>query len=172
MSDMPERICAYSREGGSPGMGATYNAGWYGVEDPGYLPRGQHEAEYIRADIVAEKDAEIQAAKELLAILHGDGGHHTNDVGFILSCKDAMQNHWANRVSNDATDAEIERLRKALDDMFLMFEEARKDSQRVAVIYSYSGDRVSEDHQDAKCKRLADFAAAYLRERAAKEETV
>lgn len=68
-------------------------------------------------------------------------------------------------------DAEIERLKANLDEMFLMFEEARKDSQRLAVVYSYNGDMVSEDRQDAKCKRLADFAAAYLRERNAVSST-
>lgn len=33
----------------------------------------------------------IIAAKNLLAVLHGDGGHHTEKVGVIQSCKDGEQ---------------------------------------------------------------------------------
>ena len=29
------------------------------------------------------------AALDLLAVIHRDGGHHTNEVGFVQSCKDA-----------------------------------------------------------------------------------
>jgi hypothetical protein len=29
------------------------------------------------------------AVRDLLAIIHRDGGHHTEEVGFIQSCKDA-----------------------------------------------------------------------------------
>lgn len=32
---------------------------------------------------------EFAAALDLLAVLHRDGGHHTYEVGFIQSCKDA-----------------------------------------------------------------------------------
>lgn len=35
------------------------------------------------------EDECIRAAKNLLARIHRDGGHHTGDVGFIQSCKDA-----------------------------------------------------------------------------------
>ena len=32
---------------------------------------------------------ELDAAHNLLAVMHGDGGHHTSKVGFAQSCKDA-----------------------------------------------------------------------------------
>lgn len=31
--------------------------------------------------------------RELLAVLHGDGGHHTNKVGIVQSCRDAEEMH-------------------------------------------------------------------------------
>ena len=32
---------------------------------------------------------DIKAALDLLAVIHRDGGQHTNEVGFVQSCKDA-----------------------------------------------------------------------------------
>jgi len=31
---------------------------------------------------------------ELLAVLHGDGGHHTEDVGLVQSVMDVINNHY------------------------------------------------------------------------------
>ena len=53
--------------------------------------------------------AKLTEAHNLLAVMHRDGGHHTADVGFEQSCKDAMQ------VRHDLV-AEVERLRGLLDD--------------------------------------------------------
>jgi hypothetical protein len=33
----------------------------------------------------------LHALKNLLAVIHGDGGHHTEWVGILQSCKDAME---------------------------------------------------------------------------------
>lgn len=49
----------------------------------------------FRADIcdlgLAALRAQLEAAHNLLAVLHGDGGHHTESVGFLQSCLDAGQ---------------------------------------------------------------------------------
>lgn len=34
---------------------------------------------------------EYKAACSLLAVLHGDGGHHIDEVGFVQACKDAQE---------------------------------------------------------------------------------
>jgi hypothetical protein len=34
--------------------------------------------------------AKVRAAKEILAVIHRDGGHHTECVGFEQSCVDAI----------------------------------------------------------------------------------
>jgi DNA repair exonuclease SbcCD ATPase subunit len=47
-----------------------------------------------------------RAAMNLLAVLHRDGGHHTEAVGFVQSCLDAEQAYYALR-------AEIERLKQS-----------------------------------------------------------
>ena len=36
----------------------------------------------------------LNLLKELLAIIHGDGGHHTEWVGIPQSVKDAMEEIW------------------------------------------------------------------------------
>ena len=33
--------------------------------------------------------ADIAAARDLLAVIHGDGGHYTETFGFAKSCRDA-----------------------------------------------------------------------------------
>lgn len=33
----------------------------------------------------------VNEARQLLAVVHRDGGHHTEEVGFVQSCKDAMK---------------------------------------------------------------------------------
>lgn len=61
-------------------------------------------------------EAEVNAAKNLLAVMHRDGGHHTDKVGFIQSCKDAEQVRHKLVAEVEACDghgylrAEIERL--------------------------------------------------------------
>lgn len=43
----------------------------------------------IKAEVAIEQGKdEKQAAENLLAVLHRDGGHHTGKVGFIQSCRD------------------------------------------------------------------------------------
>lgn len=38
---------------------------------------------------LAEARADVAAAKDLLAVVHRDGGHHTERVGFAQACADA-----------------------------------------------------------------------------------
>lgn len=40
-------------------------------------------------DLGATATRELDHARNLLAVLHGDGGHHTEKVGFIRACQDA-----------------------------------------------------------------------------------
>ena len=48
--------------------------------------------------------AQLSQARQLVAILNRDGGHHQDDVGFVQACKDAessyntMRKHYAERV--------------------------------------------------------------------------
>lgn len=58
--------------------------------------------------------AERSAALDLLAVIHRDGGHHTEGVGFIKSCSDAIAVRNALVVDNDRLRAENERLEKLL----------------------------------------------------------
>lgn len=60
-------------------------------------------------------EAELAAAKDLLAILHGDGGHHADAVGVARACKDAMDKYHQRVLQMDALAAHVERLVGALD---------------------------------------------------------
>ena len=62
-------------------------------------------------DQFVKKEAAIDAAKNLLAVIHRDGGHHTDKVGFIQSCKDAEQVRHELFSALEGKDAEIERLK-------------------------------------------------------------
>jgi hypothetical protein len=57
--------------------------------------------------------AKVNAAKNLLAVMHRDGGHHTEKVGFLQSCKDAItvfhyepqrRDHFLSDILNEETD--------------------------------------------------------------------
>jgi hypothetical protein len=54
---------------------------------------------------------ERDAAANLLAVIHGDGGHHTASVGFARSCVDAeavvLQDRTARNEARDAFDTVI-----------------------------------------------------------------
>jgi len=39
---------------------------------------------------IAADDRWHKAARDLLAVIHRDGGHHTGKVGFVQSCEDAI----------------------------------------------------------------------------------
>jgi hypothetical protein len=60
--------------------------------------------------------AEITAAKGLLARIHGDGGHHTEEVGFVASVADADAKVVAMCAERDTLNAEAARLREALEE--------------------------------------------------------
>jgi hypothetical protein len=78
-------------------MGSTFHASWHNVADPGYLPLGRNEAEYVRADLVAAKDeriAELEAENAKLrraldqAIEYG--GHEVTE---LLKYKNDVKDH-------------------------------------------------------------------------------
>lgn len=59
----------------------------------------EREEEYERSEakVISERDEAldmVNEARQLLAIVHRDGGHHTEAVGFAQSCRDAMQVYW------------------------------------------------------------------------------
>ena len=41
------------------------------------------------AERIADLERQVAATRELLALLHRDGGEHTNSVGIVASCADA-----------------------------------------------------------------------------------
>lgn len=56
------------------------------------------------AKIAAERNEALEMvneARQLLAIMHRDGGHHTEAVGFIQSCRDARQVYYDLRKAAD-----------------------------------------------------------------------
>lgn len=46
-------------------------------------------------------EEEYQAAGNLLALIHGDGGQHIGKVGFVQSCKDAEEKFMSKRIAVD-----------------------------------------------------------------------
>ena len=54
--------------------------------------------------------AELTAANNLLARIHRDGGHHTEQVGFAQSCADADAAWLRRELELDATRAELARV--------------------------------------------------------------
>lgn len=57
-----------------------------------------------------EMTAEMDAALNLLAVIHRDGGHHTGDVGFTQSCDDARAAWYALMTMIEAADHQKELL--------------------------------------------------------------
>lgn len=47
-------------------------------------------AECIKAILAPTLD-ELAKARDVLAVIHCDGGHHTAEVGFVQSCEDAIK---------------------------------------------------------------------------------
>lgn len=56
---------------------------------------------------IEKMEGELQAVRNLLAILHGDGGHHTNEVGLARSCMDAADKFYKTRTEIDAAESKI-----------------------------------------------------------------
>ena len=75
---------------------------------------------------------ERDAAANLLAVIHRDGGHHTVSVGFARSCVDAevvvLQDRMARDEARAVTDAMIERAREAYRNAW-WHEEAKADGE-------------------------------------------
>ena len=49
-----------------------------------------------------------QRCGDVLAVIHGDGGHHTDAVGFDRSCADAVERWYGLIIENDALRAKLE----------------------------------------------------------------
>jgi len=58
---------------------------------PGWWEDKPHQIAYRLLLRLTRAEAGRDAALNLLAVMHGDGGHHTERVGFVQSCKDAEQ---------------------------------------------------------------------------------
>jgi hypothetical protein len=56
---------------------------------PGWWEDKPHQLAYRLVLRLTRAEADRDAALNLLAVMHGDGGHHTEKVGFVQSCKDA-----------------------------------------------------------------------------------
>lgn len=55
-----------------------------------------------------------QRGGDVLAVIHGDGGHHTDAVGFDRSCADAVERWYGLIIENDALRARAEAAEKAI----------------------------------------------------------
>lgn len=53
-----------------------------------------------------------QRCGDVLAVIHGDGGHHTDAVGFDRSCADAVERWYGLIIENDALRAKLEAAEK------------------------------------------------------------
>lgn len=81
---------------------------WYEPDDDDDL------VEAVRA-MARERDEARRDLGALLAVIHGDGGHHTGEFGVSQSVADAHAT-WAVVVrERDEARAEVERLRALLD---------------------------------------------------------
>lgn len=74
----------------------------------------------------AERDALRKSVLDLLAVVHGDGGHHTGSVGLQQSFADAERTFYALR-----TDAAM--LREAID-KFLSFQGSTREPEGQAAL--------------------------------------
>lgn len=57
-----------------------------------------------------------QRGGDVLAVIHGDGGHHTDAVGFDRSCADAVERWYGLIIENDALRARAEAAERAIKD--------------------------------------------------------
>ena len=80
---------------------------------------------------VNELEAKLAEAHNLLAVMHRDGGHHTAEVGFEQSCKDAAQ------ARHDLV-AEVERLHEFAKNL-LKVHEWRDDATADAILDALRG---------------------------------
>jgi chromosome segregation ATPase len=76
------------QESEEPYGGAVGNAYAEAAKTPEQKQIESH-IEVLKRELTAANE-QITAARDLLAVIHGDGGHHTEKVGFINSCKDAI----------------------------------------------------------------------------------
>ncbi|MCC7461297.1 MAG: hypothetical protein IT480_02410 [Gammaproteobacteria bacterium] len=80
--------------------------------DCGWFP-GKDDIERLEREL-----AEACYAGELLAVMHGDGGHYITDHGWRKAVDDALAAHYARLVEIDKARAEAEALRTALAMMY------------------------------------------------------
>lgn len=60
-------------------------------EDLTLLERTNAANEELAREAIAQRDEYKRQLQELLAVIHRDGGHHTEARGIALSCLDAME---------------------------------------------------------------------------------
>jgi len=96
-------------------------------------------------------EQEQTAARNLLAVLHRDGGQHTEAVGFVQSCLDAEQAYYALR-------AEIERLTSETATRL----EAMKDCDKTIVALGAKLDFWRERAQRAEAQLAALLSKGWL----------
>jgi len=60
-------------------------------EELNLLEKSNAANEELAAETIAQRDGYKQQLQELLAVIHRDGGHHTEARGIGLSCLDAQE---------------------------------------------------------------------------------
>ena len=75
-------------------------------------------------------DGFLTAARNLLAVLHGDGGHHTERVGFVQSCEDAERVRHRLVTDLDAALSEVEKLGRDCNAIQLDLDVANEEARR------------------------------------------
>ncbi|MDP9764893.1 hypothetical protein [Deinococcus enclensis] len=83
---------------------------------------------------------EIEYVGDLLAIMHSDGGHHEGEHGRNRAAFDAIVKHYALRARAEVAEAEVKRLREALEAAIDHWEgkqevNRRDGDRRASIIY-------------------------------------
>lgn len=79
----------------------------------------------------------LAAARDLLAVIHRDGGHHTDDVGFVQSCKDAQSVRHQLVVALSDAQSDFKRLQETVDFLNRGLADANKYRERLDWIASH-----------------------------------
>lgn len=95
----------------------------------------------LRADlarVTAEREDALYA-KNLLAVIHRDGGHYTDKHGIRKSTDDAMQRVNDRAVALDRAESDLARVREALGDASTALEVAARNIYEAAQIIKDGG---------------------------------
>ncbi len=83
-------------------------------EEQGLLEETNAANEELVAQVIVERDKYRRLLQEVLAVIHRDGGHHTESRGLEASCLDAMEKGRTLQQETDALAKERDLLRARL----------------------------------------------------------